>query len=294
MNKQDREERDKAVMNDFMNNFSKKDIALKNNVSITTVDTILKAHYWCHNKPRKRPKNVPTEKALSIINSPDNGESLKIATLLQKVTIPKTRPSNGTAEKALSIINSFNNGASVKSLSMVHNVTKQRIHQILKSGGIKSTRVIKNLVTDEAISHYLCNKTSKLKVCEKFNIPIHYLKKYLIENKIKKPAYDSINHNLFIEYYINRNYSLPKTAELLGIDVNHAGRYRTKFSITKGGQNPHEKSISQEAIELYLTTNITQPELAKMLNMTVTTLRKKLSSKGIKKPRRHHPKKKTQ
>lgn len=396
MNKQEREARDAAVVNDFVNNVTKKDIALKHNVSITTINTVLKAHYWCHNKPRKRPKNVPTEKSFSVITSFSNVSRVKKPKVLRKVTKQKKRPSNRTAKKALSVIksfnkgasvkslallhnvtrqriyqylksggiettiqkknvatdeaisyylnnkttkinvckkfnitlralndnlnrnrprsertpsgekkpsrlsdkaisviNSFNNGVSVKSLTQIHNLSRQRIHHILKSGGIKTTLEIKNLVTDEAISYYLNNKTSQLKVCEKFDLSFHSLNKYLRANEIKKSAYDSINHNLFIEYYVTRNYSLPKTAKLLGIHKNQADAYRSKFSITKGGKRPNMKSIPQEAIDLYLTTNITQPELAKMLDMTVTTLRTKLLSKGIKRPR-HYPNKKTQ
>lgn len=265
MNKQDREARDSAVVIDFVNNITKKDISLKHNISRPTIDGILKS-YGLNRSDRKLKPNC--------LNSSDR------------------KPSR-LSDRAVSVINSFNNGVSVKSLTQIHNLTRQRIHQILKSGGIETTREIQNLVTDEAISYYLNNKTSQLKVCEKFDITFHTLNKYLSVNEIKKSVYDSINHKLFTEYYVNRNYSLSKTAELLGIHINQADAYRTKFSIIKGGKKPNRKLVTQEAIDLYLTTNITQPELAKMLDMTVTTLRKKLLSKGIKRPR-HYPKKKFQ
>lgn len=260
MNKEARAVRDSAVVNDFINNVRKSNIAINHNVSRPTIDGILKANgiTWQDRKSFELP-------AMSL--QPKNGRSL--------------------SELTLSIINSYTNGIDVKSLAKLHNVTRQRIYQHLESAGITRKYSKNILITDETISVFMNSKASIPDFCKEYGIPYNSFRRHLSTHKIKRYCATSQEISNFRHYFDTCNLSIEETAKLLGISKNRAYGYINKYNIRKGGKRPPTKVITEEMIKLYLTTEITQKELAIMFNMSTMHLNRYFVANGIKKKRKY-------
>lgn len=151
--------RDASVIQEYINNTKKKDIAENHNISRPTVDKILRINNVTPEDKNEKPQKCKEKKPRT----------------------PRVKP-----QRELDIVRLYNEGASVINLSKKYGLSRERIYQYLRATGVKNGNSTYNKITMEIANYYANNKITIKETCCKFNISPKTFYNFLSKNKITK------------------------------------------------------------------------------------------------------------
>ncbi|MDY4309919.1 hypothetical protein SOX05_08570 [Pseudomonas putida] len=159
---------EESVIQAYINNTRKVDIAKYYKISRPTVDKILRT-----NNVTPEDKNAKPQKEIKY----------KKSYYIRKERKPKVRV---TPQRELDIVRLYNEGASVINLSQEYGLSRERIYQYLRATGFKKEKSKYNKITMEIANYYADNKITRKETCYKFNISPPTFHRFLAKNKITK------------------------------------------------------------------------------------------------------------
>ena len=157
-----------SVIQAYINNTKKKDIAEAHNISRPTVNKILRNNQITSQDKNNKPQEIKEKKSYYIRKE-------------KKPRAPRVKP-----QRELDIIRLYNEGASVINLSKKYGLSRERIYQYLRETGVKNGNSTYNKITMEIANYYANNKITIKETCCKFNISPTTFYNFLSKNKITK------------------------------------------------------------------------------------------------------------